>query len=480
MKEKAAELADRLRSHESIKIISHIDADGITSGSIAYEALKRLDKDVKIEFIKQLEETEVKGIKGEDPELVWFTDLGSGQVPSLGGLNAVITDHHEPQGEGAIGKPSREERGDLLNYTHSNILELNPHRYDIDGATELCGAGTTYLVARELEEEEGDNLDLVKLAVIGAVGDFQANKKGKLIGKNREILKEGVSHGIVEKETDTQMYGVETRPLAQLLEYTTDPILPGLSGENEACVNFLVDKDIPLKKEHGDSWRTWLDLSKGEKRRIISGLANRMLDRGFPPDFVESLVGEVYTFPDEDEKTILHEAKEFSTLLNSCGRYGKGHIGMKVCLGDRDEHLDKAKELLKGHQRVLVDCMKYVESQGVVEKDYLQYFHGEERIPDTVVGTVAGMVLGSGDVSRDIPIVAFAESSERDGLKVSSRGTDKLVREGLDLSIVMEESSKELGGEGGGHDVAAGAFIPEGAEEDFLELAEDMIKDQIE
>ena len=474
MKKKAKQIAEKLLSYEDIKIISHIDADGITSGSIAYKAMMRRGKDVEIDFIKQLEKSNIKKIKKEDADLVWFTDLGSGQIPFLNGINCVITDHHEPAGD--VDELPREDRGNILNYTESNILELNPHRYDIDGANELCGAGTTYLVAKELGETEDENVDLSKLAVIGAVGDLQATKEGKLIGVNRDILEEGVSEGIIEKKTDTLMYGLESRPLSKVLEYASDPVLPGLTGDNPACVNFLVENDISVKEN--DEWRRWYELEKKEKRTILSELAKRMLDRGYPPSYVDELIGEVYMFPDEERGTMLHEAKEFSTLLNSCGRYGKGKIGLEVCLGDRDEYLEKAKDLLKGHQKVLVDCMKYVESIGVEEKDHIQFFHGRDTVPDTVVGTVAGMVLGSGDVDRTLPIIAFADSEEK-GTKVSSRGTKRLVEKGLDLSKVMSKCSQEFGGEGGGHDIAAGAYIPEGNEDDFLEKVEDMIKNQI-
>lgn len=455
----------------SIHVVSHIDADGLASGSIAYEALDRAGKDVDIEFIRQLERKELERIKEADHELVWFTDLGTGQLNSLGEIDCVITDHHEPQKK---EDPVTRDRENILSYCQDSYLELNPHRYGIDGASELSGSGATYLVAQEL----GDNTDLSKIAIVGAVGDLQARKEGKLIGKNREILEEGISNGHIEKRIDTRFYGIESRPLNKVLEYASEPVLPGLTGDEEACTNFLIDLDIPLKEE--DQWRRWYDLEKEEKRRIMSTLAKRILNCGFPPHYVDELVGEVYHFPGEKIGSMLHEAKEFSTLLNSCGRYGEGKVGMEICTGDRDDYFKKAKDLLKGHQKVLVDSMKYVESiGGVNEREHLQYFHGRDSIPDTVLGTVAGMILGSGDTDRSMPMIAFTESDEDDGLKVSSRGTERLVNNGLDLSIIMSQCSDELGGEGGGHDIAAGAFIPAGKEEDFLRLAEDMVREQL-
>lgn len=481
MRERAKQLAERLLDSEKVRVISHIDADGITSASVAYQALRRAGIEVDVDFIKQLESRKLEkiknGSKNNDHDLIWFTDLGSGQLEDLKGMDCVITDHHEPQGEIGDGTIPIEERGNLLNYggktTSGEILELNPHRFGIDGANELCGAGTTYLVAREM----GDNSDLTKQAVVGAVGDLQATKEGKLIGKNREILKEGISGGHIDKRKDARLYGLESRPIHKILEYASDPLLPGLTGDEDACINFLIDLDTQLKED--DEWRRWYHLTEDEKRKIMSELGKKLLNRGYPPHYVKNLIGEVYTFPDEQIGRMVHSAKEFSTLLNSCGRYEKGDIGLQVASGDRGEYYDKAKQLLKGHQQVLVDCMNYVGEDGVIERDHLQYFHGRDKIPDTVLGTVAGMILGSGDVDRSMPMIAFTESSDEDGLKVSSRGTKRLVRNGLDLSKTMSHVSEELGGEGGGHDIAAGAFIPEGKEEEFLDKAEEMIRKQL-
>ncbi len=471
MKEKARLISDIILSKKRVHIVSHIDADGITSASIAYRALERAGKEQTVEFIKQLDESKIQDIREQNHEMVWFTDLGSGQLSSLKGVNCVITDHHEPDGD---APSSCEDRENILSYCNT-INELNPHRYGLDGAKEISGAGTTYLVARAMSEE---NKDLSKLAIIGAVGDLQTSEDGRLVGENRQILEDSIEEGVVEKRIDTTLYGLASRPIQKVLEYASDPVLPGLTGDESNCVNFLVKNDIPLKKN--DDWRNWHDLLKEEKRTILSELVKRILKKGYPSENARSLIGEIYIFPGEEKGTMLYQAKEFSTLLNSCGRYEKGKIGMKVCLGDRDEYLEKAKKLLLGHQRTLGDCLDYVESIGVEEREYFQFFHGEDRIPDTVIGTVAGMVLGSGEIDRKLPIFAFANSHERDGIKVSSRGTKQLVDKGLDLSDVMSDCAKELGGEGGGHDIAAGALIPEGREEEFLDLVGKKIQSQMD
>jgi RecJ-like exonuclease len=88
------------------------------------------------------------------------------------------------------------------------------------------------------------------------------------------------------------------------------------------------------------------------------------------------------------------------------------------------------------------------------------------------------MALGVDGVDPDRPIVAFAAKSDEE-TKVSARGTARLVGRGLDLSVVMREASRSVGGDGGGHDVAAGATIPAGAEEAFVDAADDVVARQL-
>jgi RecJ-like exonuclease len=56
------------------------------------------------------------------------------------------------------------------------------------------------------------------------------------------------------------------------------------------------------------------------------------------------------------------------------------------------------------------------------------------------------------------------------------------VKKGLDLGSAIIEAIHGINGEaeGGGHNIAAGAFIPKGNEEAFLLHLEDSIKRQME
>ena len=93
-----------------------------------------------------------------------------------------------------------------------------------------------------------------------------------------------------------------------------------------------------------------------------------------------------------------------------------------------------------------------------------------------MTGSISG-ILSLYLLKQDKPLIGFNAGS--DNTKVSSRGTRKLVQRGLNLSTVMKEASAQVGGSGGGHDIAAGAVIPRGKEKQFVELANDMVRGQL-
>ena len=455
MQKRAREIADIIKKSKEIHIVSHIDADGITAGSIALKTLERLGKKTSIEFVKQLDGQIIERLKNENHELVWFTDLGSSISNDHQDLKKIITDHHEC--------PANSDK----------IYHLNPHLFDLDGGFEISGAGTTYLVSKAVDKK---NMDLSALAIVGACGDLQDRRNGRLVSLNREILEDGIKSGCLESKIDIRYFGRETRSLAKLLQFSNDPIIPGITGREQACISFL--QEIGIRLEDKDKNRRWIDLNKSERSVIISNIAQLLLSKGFGYKNAEKILGEVYILKKEDEGSELHEAKEFATLLNSTARYGKYEVGIEVCLGDRGKFLEEARNLLLGHRANLVEGLQFAREEGIIKREYLQYFHAGTGIRDTIVGIVANMLLSSEDISCDIPIVGFADKGDGE-VKVSARATEYLVNRGLNLSAALKKTAKLFNGIGGGHSIAAGATIPKGKEKEFLDKLEAEIKTQL-
>ncbi len=466
--ERARACGQRLKTADEVLLASHIDADGLTSAAIAATALERANIPVEVVFKNQLDEAEIASIAAREYDTVLFTDFGSGQLDVIasheaaGDFEPVIADHHQP--------------ADATTEYH-----LNPLLEGIDGASELSGAGASYLLARALAEDStsddpaATNRDLAALAVVGAVGDMQA-VGGELVGANADIVAEGIEAGVLAERTDLALYGKQTRPLPKLLEYASEVRIPGISNDESGAVGFLTDLDLDLRED--GEWRRWVDLSDGERQTVASALVQRALERGVPASKVDDLVGTTYTLERETQGTELRDASEFSTLLNATARYDRADVRLEVCLGDRGDALDRARRLLQNHRRNLSEGLQRVKERGVERADHIQWFDAGDDIRETIVGIVAGMALGVDGVDPDRPIVAFARKNDEE-TKVSARGTGRLVGRGLDLSVVMREGSRAVGGDGGGHDIAAGATIPAGREQDFVAAADDIVADQL-
>ena len=492
MADRAVACAERLCAADSVALASHIDADGLTAAAVAATALERAGVPFETVFSKQLDDAEIARIAAMDHDTALFTDFGSGQLDVIAEHEAreaftpVVADHHQP--------------ADARTEYH-----LNPLLFGVDGAGELSGAGAAYVLARALAAvgagptradgaaaEPPDvtgpewsvptdaptaagNRDLAALAVVGAVGDMQASDGG-LSGANEAVVAEGVAAGVLSASTDLALYGKQTRPLPKLFEYASEVRIPGITGDENGAVSFLTGLDLDLRDD--GEWRRWVDLDDDERRTVASALIRRGVASGVPADRIESLVGTTYTLPAEPPGTELRDVSEFSTLLNATARYDRADVGLAVCLGDRDGALDRARALLRTHRRNLSEGLDLLTGEGVDHADNLQHFDAGSRIRETVVGIVAGMALGTDGVDGDKPIVAFAERNDEE-VKVSARGTHALVRDGLDLSAVMTEAAGAVGGDGGGHDVAAGATIPRGEQESFVAAADELIADQL-
>ncbi|MCK5310136.1 MAG: DHH family phosphoesterase, partial [Thermoplasmata archaeon] len=133
--------------------------------------------------------------------------------------------------------------------------------------------------------------------------------------------------------------------------------------------------------------------------------------------------------------------------------------------------------LRKGHRKQLVDSIKIMQEIGITQMEFIQFVHVGDMIRDTIVGTVAGMLFGSGKIDDRKPIFALAMAD--DGIKVSGRGTRQLIDAGLDLSEIMRQAVEKFHGAGGGHNIAAGATVPPEKVNEFLELANEIVGHQL-
>ncbi len=458
----AAEAAKLLLRHmdqgTSIRVVSHIDADGLTSASIIGRALHRHGAEFRIRNVKQIDPPLLKELGSEEPTPIVFCDLGSGNLELLKTAfrenDVVVLDHHQPVGE-----------------TFARLSQVNPHLYGFDGAKEICSAGVCYLIAKALD---GSNTDLAGIAVVGALGDSQDKfEKRSLGGLNECIVKDAVDAGYISVEEDLILYGRETRPIHKALAYTTNPFIPGLSGEEDKCLAFVTNIGIEVKK--GDRWTAINGLNGDEKQLLFSELAKYMTAKRLTSKAVMNLIGTIYTLVQEDHGIPLRDGREYSSLLNACGRMNKTGLGVTIGLGNRLTALDEALEVFTKYKKTLSNYMEWISStpRSIERHENISVINGSGIIDELMLSTIASMVTSSGILDESKPIVAITEA-EGGMVKVSGRLPDDLKGR-VNLGSIFHESSEKMGGVGGGHDVAAGAEFPKERETEFIRIVDEKV-----
>ena len=208
--EPAHRAADLIEGWGFVHVLSHYDADGITSAAIMAHALQRRGIPFQATCVEHFDQAAVDQVRGN----AVLCDMGSGTPQFSNQLHCVIIDHHPPA-EG-VENP-----------------QVNPHLVGVDGSTQLSAAGATYCVAREM----GQNEDLAGLALAGAIGDRQRLDNGA----NADIIEEGEKNGYITRETGF-LWG--TDDLREALTYSLDPYLP-VSGNAGAVDALLAEMGIP-------------------------------------------------------------------------------------------------------------------------------------------------------------------------------------------------------------------------------------------
>src|SRR3989344_6648945 len=381
---------------EPLRVISHLDCDGLTSAGIIINVLKRENKKFVLSIVKQLNEKIIEELSLESYNTIIFTDLGSGCInlikKYLNNRLIFIFDHHVPQ-------DTKE---------NDNIIHVNPHlAKDKEKFINISGSGITYFFAKKLNER---NKDLAHLAVIGVIGDMQ-----DFTNFNKEILDDAISEGKILVKYGLKMFGSQTRPLNKILQYSTDPFIPGVTGDEQGTFEFLSSTGINFINE--GKIKRIIDLNEDELKKLTTSIILRRLGSEKNP---EDIFGNIYLLKDEFEDG-LKDAREFSTLLNCCGRLNKPSIGIGVCL-DNFELKQKANELLRQYKQELINGLNwfYSNKDKLIKKDNFVIINAEDKIRDTLIGTITSIISRSNVYFNGTILIGMAYTLDNN-VKISMR-----------------------------------------------------------
>ena len=445
-------ISDCIKSQKSISITTHIDCDGLTSGSIIAKALIREGAKCTLRTSKEFSKNIVESFKTDSRDFHIVTDLGGGFAKDLNqtlGDDWIVLDHHQI---------SEEEK--------DNQNVINAWKYGMDGGSEICAGGMAYLAAMALDEK---NSDLSEIAVVSALGDRQDQGDRKSFsGKNFEIANTAKELGLVEMDLDLLLVGRETRPLAEAIAFTSQPFIEGLTWNKETCLSILKSSGIKLKEE--GRWRVPAELNEEEKKLVIKTITDFSPDKN-TTEVMSELIGYTYTFPKEDKRSFLRDGREYSTMLNSCGRINRSGVGMAICMGDRNQVLTEGEGILTDYRKKIKEYMNILSNERwrISENENCIMVNGEDIVPETMTGTISSLIAGS---PKNIgKIIILRTRGEANTIKFSSRKSFGCKSE-INLSELMRTAAEKFDGIGGGHNAAAGAKITKDKLDEFLKYLE--------
>ena len=439
---------DCIKSKKSISVTTHIDCDGLTSGSIITKALIRAGARCTVRTSKEFSNRVIDSLKKDSRDFHIVTDLAGGFAKELDeslGENWIVLDHHQiPEEE------------------HDNQRVINAWKYGIDGGVEICAGGMAYLASLALDDK---NEDLSAIAVVSALGDRQDQGERKsFTGKNFEIANMAKEKGLVEIDLDLLLVGRETRALPDALAFTSQPFIEGLTWNRDTCLSLLNSSGVKLKE--GGRWRVPAELNEEEKRLVIEAITKFTSGKN-ATEIMSELIGYTYTFPREDKMSFLRDGREFSTMLNSCGRISRSGVGIAICMGDRNKILREGEHILTDYRKMIREYMNILSNERwrISESETCIMVNGEGIVPETMTGTISSLIAGSPKNAGKI--VILRTQGEENTIKFSSRKSFG-CKSSINLSELMRTGAEKFDGIGGGHDAAAGAKITKDKLDGFL------------
>ncbi len=451
------ELADSLKEGASVlkegegvvTIVSHYDGDGLAAGSLLLRTLIREERAGHVTITRASSEKDIEDIiKGDKSKLFIFSDLGSSfaQIISknLGGRKAIILDHHKLEN----------------NVEAENIVHINPSVWGIDGGREVCGATLSFLFSLAVDPE---NKDLVTLGLAGAYGDKQY--MDGWAGINSAIVKFGKDNGLIEERVLPRLSG---HSVEDAVARSNDPYFRGISGRIGKVREILSDIEIP-----GDL--NIQDLSPSQLKSLNSLLIVLLLKQGVREEIASTFL-KPSIFGTESSVTPGARIEDLNHISNACGREGETEVAVRLYMGDYTA-LKRGSIIRNKYRAKVLRNMMRIENKEAIDKGAAQYIYVPPN-QETLCGAIAGLSMEY-LLDQEKPTIGLSHLKDQKKIKISARGTNYLVKKGIDLASALAEASGKVGGNGGGHAVAAGATIALDKEEAFITELNNILSAQV-
>ncbi|MEM3091501.1 MAG: DHHA1 domain-containing protein, partial [Candidatus Pacearchaeota archaeon] len=376
-------------------------------------------------ILKSLEENFIYSIPKN--KIILFLDLASGSLNHIknAGLKEVfIIDHHE-----------------VIQDIPSEVHMLNPW---FNGKEKISTSGLVYLFCKEIEKEDKK---LIKLAVLGMIGD--------LMEKNIELISDNIiNEPDINKKRGLLIYPA-TRPINKILEYNSEPYIPDITGNPSGVIELL--REVGIKPSNG-RYKSLIELTDDETKKLITAIILRN-----PQARNKDIIGDIFLIKFYNK---LEDARELSAIINACSRLGRSTTALKFCL-EVASAKKEAEEIHMQYKQHIISALDFVSKIEKIEGKEFIIINAKDEIKDTLIGTIASILSNSSIYKEGTIIITMAYYDHSKKIKVSARNVG---RNGRNVREILNNVIKEIGGEVGGHEFAAGCIIEKDKEKIFIEL----------
>ena len=182
---------------------------------------------------------------------------------------------------------------------------------------------------------------------------------------------------------------------------------------------------------------------------------------------IHNLIGNIYLTNFFNK---LEDVRQISAIINACSRLGESGIALAYCLQSKKAK-EKVEKIYTAYKREIVNSLNSLpELNKIEEKNYL-IINAQDKIKDTLIGTIASIISNSKKYEEGKAIIAMAYNEDK--IKVSARMVGK---SGKNIRELLNSVIEIIGGEVGGHHAAAGCLIERSKEQEFLENLKDKLK----
>ena len=427
-----------------ITLVAHFDTDGLSSTAILETAFDREKILYKTMHAQSLDDVFLKSVFETNSDVYVFADIGATVLEKISelasGKHVFVLDHHSPS------------TSEDLSLTH-----INPLVSGINEKNSISGSGVCYFFAMGMNKE---NRSLAHLAVIGAIGDSQEDNGFQDL--NNRILQHAVIQKTITLSKRIKLYGINSRPLIKVLEYSSDVDIPGVTNNAQGVKDFLYN--LRIMWEWNGRLKKWFNLRPFEQEAITEEIIKL---KGMEDD-PDKLLVYAYSLPNAPRREMI-DVRECATIINASGRLEKYRVGVDALKGDR-EAANVASMNLRVYKSSIRDALHSVDDSRangkLFESDKLVLIDFEDKIPSSIVGIVAS-ILARNKLYKEGVVVCTLGNSSDDEIKISLRVS--LAAKDFKLQETLSSIVSKLAGTSGGHDNAAGAVIALDKKEEFIE-----------